>query len=596
MQAKFSFEPLKSFDLDLSSPELESWRESWRSWFAAVKKPPLLFSFVRNGDGPISTVVGECFLCIDAETSDLRFASIHPDSIPAPCNGCRDQIALPDGRFLLNSDQGDSNSPRLWEPKVGRLSKPFYPEVVSCWGQSSSSLIVWATDRRVCVTDFATDETRQLFSSAEPFKKVFCPYHAYLVWLDTTHQAYCWHPRLERVIQAPELLESVSHYGGITRCTPLTKHDDLTGNIYWDLDENTIKSTQTFRRLNEPTDDVNEFDYRIRLEGQPSGRIWEDNLQEDPESWPRSFLETFLEGFAFGCTCIALGRDGTLAWGDSLGNVHRAFVDGDSTCTVIQKHESSLENVFIHQNGDVIGWCYANEVSRWSAQTQQAESMIVTRLWDEFFRIGYGPDETILFYRRDPNDAALMGALVTDIDANAFWQTSKDSLIPGWRFFDKMQPPSLRQLTNGLLVLGDWNGQVEVYDHYEFKKEDPERNLLRHSFLAHRDMVHHLTETLDGRLVTGSLDGQVKLWDHTFQTAVTLPDHDSPIVGIGVLPDGRIVSGSTRGRVVIWDAATDEKDIYDLPCQMTCFASRPNEFQIACGMMKQIIVFALRRK
>ncbi|MBL8828512.1 MAG: hypothetical protein JNM18_16130 [Planctomycetaceae bacterium] len=594
MQSNYLFEQRKFFELNPESAELESKRNFWRDWLSTSprKRAPWSSSVVRNGNGPISTLFHDFFVSVDVETCELYFVSIHPGSTTLVSAGCPDEIALPEGMFLLNDDHSDS--PRLWEPKKARLSKPFHPHEVTHYTQSSSSLIVWATDRQVLLTDFATQETQVIFSANEPFKRVFSPSPGYLVWLDHTHQAYCWNPRFDRVVLAPELLEFVDSWGGrVAKCRTVAALVPSKSDLYWDLDDNLLKQKEELPTSNEVWEYfAKSIDWSARLEGEPLGRIWKDNLDVAAESWPQAFQEAFLQGLTFGCSCIAFGKDGTLVWGDSEGNVSRVALESDRLPHVIQKNEQCVQEVFLDRNGDVIAWCDQMLISRWDATNRQSESLAERFISQHNFRIGRGPESTLFCYYDCPASGGSIEMLTWTDDPNERWTSYQP--LGSWAAL--LGTNSFRRFANGLIVLGNWHGRVEVYKKKE--KHDPGEDPCDRccSFLAHRDTVGHLAETPDGRLITGSLDGQVKVWDHAFRTAVALSDHDSPIVGMGVLPDGRIVSGSTRGRVVIWDAATDEKDIYDLPGQMTCFASRPNEFQIACGMKNQIIVFALRRK
>jgi WD40 repeat protein len=108
---------------------------------------------------------------------------------------------------------------------------------------------------------------------------------------------------------------------------------------------------------------------------------------------------------------------------------------------------------------------------------------------------------------------------------------------------------SIKQLTNGLFVLGHVSGAIRAWD-----SSGTERGC----FLGHRDCVGALLSMGDGRLLSASHDGTMRLWDFaTYRCDRIFAGHSAWICSAALTPRGPI-SGDAAGCIKLWDLETGE--------------------------------------
>lgn len=108
---------------------------------------------------------------------------------------------------------------------------------------------------------------------------------------------------------------------------------------------------------------------------------------------------------------------------------------------------------------------------------------------------------------------------------------------------------AIAALPDHLLVVGDWVGDMHVWDHAN-------RVQLR-TLKGHAGCVDVFIVLPDGKLVSGSSDDTMRVWDAARGTCVcTLEGHTGAVRVLALLPAERFASGSTDHTVRVWDTAS----------------------------------------
>jgi hypothetical protein len=107
---------------------------------------------------------------------------------------------------------------------------------------------------------------------------------------------------------------------------------------------------------------------------------------------------------------------------------------------------------------------------------------------------------------------------------------------------------SLTQLSNGVLVSGHDSRRINVWN--------PKDNYTLVTYIpVEQDWIHCSLGLSNGMLVTGSSKGKIKIWDpnNNYTLIKTLTDHSGNIGKIIELSDGKLVSGSYDQTIKFWD-------------------------------------------
>jgi WD40 repeat protein len=224
---------------------------------------------------------------------------------------------------------------------------------------------------------------------------------------------------------------------------------------------------------------------------------------------------------------VYLGTDKLMS-SDDVGYINIWNLNDDSLIYAFQAHSSSILDIFLTSNGDIISGSSDNSIKIWYSTNFTLKSNFknisqlssLALLSDGSLATGMNNGPIFIW---DINN----GALKANLTGHA----------------DKIS--TLVVLNNGNLASGSNDFSIKIWDTNSFK--------LKMTLIGHTSNVNCLCDLLNGYLASGSDDQRVKIWSlNSGLLKQSIKAASYPISALTFLSNGMLVSASSMGYIRIW--------------------------------------------